>query len=185
MAAVSVNRGLPRPEAPAASLPKDQWDDLVIVRKLWAQSQLPFDCRMLKLVAADAPAMAAELGYGTEEAFLKEGLQLDPDLVNRVVSWLEQEQPTNAVPLALADAASRTRPLAAHGEIGNGRKDESRVAIRHSKPVNRVSSESWDRILPRLARDATRRQTQSPARRRRLQTRRHRRRRRRRHHRRR
>lgn len=150
MAAVIVNRGLPRPEAPAASLPKDQWDDLVIVRKLWAQSQLPFDCRMLKLVAADAPAMAAELGYGTEEAFLKEGLQLDPDLVNRVVSWLEQEQPANAVPLALADAASRAQPLAAHGEIGNGRKDESRPSARSSTSYG----ETQAYLLSRLARDA-------------------------------
>jgi hypothetical protein len=112
MVAVTVNRGMPRPEAPAASLPKDQWDDLVIVRKLWAQSQLPFDCRMLKLVASDAPAMAKELGYETEERFLKEGLQLDPDLVNRVVGWLEQEQPTEAVSLETveADLKKRGRP---------------------------------------------------------------------------
>ena len=94
MAAVKVNRGMPRPEAPASSVPKDQWDDLVIVRKLWAQSQLPFDCRMLRLVADDAPAMAAELGYEGAESFLREGLQLDPELVNSVVSWLEREQPT-------------------------------------------------------------------------------------------
>jgi hypothetical protein len=46
------------------------------------------------------------------------------------------------------------QPLAAHGEIGNGREDESRVADRHSKPTNQLSSDSWDRILPRLARDA-------------------------------
>ncbi|CAB4155019.1 hypothetical protein UFOVP649_59 [uncultured Caudovirales phage] len=153
MAAVSVNRGLPRPEAPAASLPKDQWDDLVIVRKLWAQSQLPFDCRMLKLVAADAPAMAAELGYGTEEAFLKEGLQLDPDLVNRVVSWLEQEQPTNAVPLSLADAASRARTAAAHRRP-TAEEQGIKVVQDHFKPANKLSSRGWDRILPRLARDA-------------------------------
>ena len=99
MASVSINRGLPRPEAPASSLPKDQWDDLVIVRKLWAQSQLPFDCRMLKLVAADAPEMAKELGYATEEEFLKEGLQLDPELVARVVDWLDREKPEKAVTL--------------------------------------------------------------------------------------
>jgi|AACY02.3.fsa_nt_gi hypothetical protein len=99
MASVSINRGLPRPEAPASSLPKDQWDDLVIVRKLWAQSQLPFDCRMLKLVAADAPEMAKELGYETEEAFLREGLQLDPELVTRVVDWLDREKPEKAVTL--------------------------------------------------------------------------------------
>ena len=28
------------------------------------------------------------------------------------------------------------------------------MAVRHSKPANQVSSESWDRILSRLARDA-------------------------------
>lgn len=154
MASVKVNRGMPRPEAPASSLPKDQWRDLAIVRELWAKSQLTFDCRLLKQVAADAPLMAPELGYDSVESFLKQELQLDPDLVNRVVGWLEQEQPVGPVSLALADAASRAQPLAAHGAIGNGRKVESRVAISHSKPANQLSSNSWDRILPRLARDA-------------------------------
>ena len=77
---VTINRGLPRPEAPAKTLPKDQWEDLVIVRRLWAQSQLPFDRRMLKLIAEDAPAMAEELGYGSPEEFIRSELDLDPDL---------------------------------------------------------------------------------------------------------
>ena len=55
---------------------------------------------------------------------------------------------------ALKAAAAQTQPVAAHGAIGNGRADESRVADRHSKPTNQLSSDSWDRILPRLARDA-------------------------------
>lgn len=105
MASVKVNRGMPRPEAPASSLPKDQWRDLAIVRELWAKSQLPFDCRLLKQVAADAPLMAPELGYDSVESFLKQELQLDPDLVNRVVGWLEQEQPTEAVSLEMVEAA--------------------------------------------------------------------------------
>ena len=105
MASVKVNRGMPRPEAPASSLPKDQWRDLAIVRELWAKSQLPFDCRLLKQVAADAPMMAPELGYDSVESFLKQELQLDPDLVNRVVGWLEQEQPTGVVSLAEVEAA--------------------------------------------------------------------------------
>ncbi len=37
--------------------------------------------------------------------------------------------------LELKAMASQAQPLAAHGEIGNGRKDESRVADRHSKPA--------------------------------------------------
>jgi hypothetical protein len=75
------------------------------VRELWAKSQLPFDCRLLKQVAADAPMMAPELGYDSVESFLKQELQLDPDLVNRVVGWLEQEQPTGVVSLAEVEAA--------------------------------------------------------------------------------
>ena len=121
MAAVTVNRGMPRPEAPAASIPKDQWDDLVIVRKLWAQSHLPFDCRMLKLVASDAPVMAKELGYETEELFLKEGLQLDPELVTRVVEWLDREKPREAVTLDHVK-----KELSGHG--GDRRSEEARKA---------------------------------------------------------
>jgi hypothetical protein len=60
---------------------------------------------LLKQVAADAPLMAPELGYDSVESFLKQELQLDPDLVNRVVGWLEQEQPTGVVSLAEVEAA--------------------------------------------------------------------------------
>ena len=147
MASVKVNRGMPRPEAPASSLPKDQWRDLAIVRELWAKSQLPFDCRLLKQVAADAPLMAPELGYDSVESFLKQELQLDPDLVNRVVGWLEQEQPVGPVSLALADAASRAQPLAAHGANQHSEPD-----VRTEPPKHRGETQAY--LLRRLARDA-------------------------------
>ena len=120
MASVKVNRGMPRPEAPASSLPKDQWRDLAIVRELWAKSQLPFDCRLLRQVAADAPLMAPELGYDSVESFLKQELQLDPDLVNRVVGWLEQEQPTGVVSLAEVEAELKKRGRPKKGEEVKG-----------------------------------------------------------------
>jgi len=122
MASVNVNKGMPRPEDPAASLPRDRWRDLAIVRELWAKSQLPFDCRLLRQVAADAPLMAPELGYDSPEAFLREELQLDPDLVNRVVGWLDQEQPTEPVTLEQATLLSHggdRRSEAARKEKGD------------------------------------------------------------------
>jgi hypothetical protein len=146
MVAVTVNRGMPRPEAPAASLPKDQWDDLVIVRKLWAQSQLPFDCRMLKLVASDAPVMATELGYGTEEAFLREGLQLDPELVSRVVDWLDQEKPQRAVTLAHVQ-----KQLKSHG--GDRKSGKAKEHQDYHGNVDQQGNSSEYRIA-RLKRDA-------------------------------
>ena len=119
MATVRINTGMPRPEDPASSLPKERWRDLAIVRELWAKSQLPFDCRLLQQVAADAPLMAPELGYDTTEAFLRQELQLDPDLVNRVVGWLEQEQPTEPVSLREVEVA-----LGRHG--GDRRSEQAR-----------------------------------------------------------
>ena len=86
------------------------------MRELWAKSQLPFDCRLLKQVAADAPLMAPELGYDSVESFLKQELQLDPDLVNRVVGWLEQEQPTEAVSLEQVEAELKKRGRPKKGE---------------------------------------------------------------------
>jgi len=148
MASVSINRGLPRPEAPASSLPRDQWDDLVIVRKLWAQSQLPFDCRMLKLVAADAPEMATELGYKTEEAFLREGLQLDPELVSRVVDWLDREKPEKAVTLDHVK-----QQLDRHG--GDRRSAEARKAKENQDDnvILKQQGNSADYLKARLYRD--------------------------------
>lgn len=148
MAAVKINRGMPRPEAPASSLPRDQWRDLAIVRELWAKSQLPFDCRLLRQVAADAPLMAPELGYDSPEAFLREELQLDPDLVNRVVGWLEQEQPVEAVPLELAVAAAHAQPLAGHGGDRTAEPEGEQGSIRTLK-----RGETADYLLRRLARD--------------------------------
>jgi hypothetical protein len=146
MASVKVNRGMPRPEAPASSLPKDQWRDLAIVRELWAKSQLPFDCRLLKQVAADAPLMAPELGYDSVESFLKQELQLDPDLVNRVVGWLEQEQPTGAVSLEEVEAA-----IGSHG--GDRRSAQAREDQGDNGTLKRGSN-SAAYLQARLRRDA-------------------------------
>ena len=152
MAAVKINRGMPRPEAPASTLPKDQWRDLAIVRELWAKSQLPFDCRLLQQVAADAPLMAPELGYDSAEAFLLEELQLDPDLVNRVVGWLEQEQPTGPVPLELATRAAAAQPLAQHGTNQHAEM-QGEEDVLTTRPIQRGSTNAGY-LLRRLARDA-------------------------------
>lgn len=144
MAAVRINTGMPRPEDPASSLPKERWRDLAIVRELWAKSQLPFDCRLLQQVAADAPLMAPELGYDTTEAFLREELQLDPDLVNRVVGWLEQEQPTEPVSLREVEVA-----LGRHG--GDRRSEQARQDQGSDRTLKRGDNAAY--LKARLQRD--------------------------------
>ena len=56
--------------------------------------------------------------------------------------------PDSAVPLQLAITQAKAQPLAAHGEIGNGRKDESRGSNATSKDRGQAY------LLRRLARDA-------------------------------
>ena len=66
-----------------------------------------------------------------------------------MIGWLEQEQPQEATPLQLVIEQAKAQPLAAHGEIGNGRKDESRVDL--IKSTQGGTSQSY--LLQRLARD--------------------------------
>jgi hypothetical protein len=149
MASVSINEGMPRPEAPAMGLPRARWKLLAMARRRWAEVELPFDCRLLRTVVDEAPLLAEELGLGSGEEFLRDYLTLDLDLVQRVLGWLEQEQPTEAVPLQLVIEQAKAQPLAAHGEIGNGRKDESRGD--NITSTERGTSQTY--LLRRIARD--------------------------------
>ena len=149
MASVSINTGMPRPEAPAMGLPRERWKLLAMARRQWAEIELPFDCRLLKTVAEEAPLLAEEMGFASGEDFLTGYLNLDLDLVRRVLGWLEQEQPTEAVPLQLVIEQAKTQPLVAHGEIGNGRKDESRGD--NVTSTGRGNGQSY--LLRRIARD--------------------------------
>lgn len=147
MAAVSINQGMPGPEESVHTVDRSRWQLLAMARRQWAEIDLPHDCRLLRTVVDEAPMLAEGLGMESGDQFLTDYLSLDLDLVGRVLGWLTVEQPTEAVPLAVA--ASKTKPLAAHGEIGNGRADESRVDL--IKSTQGGTSQRY--LLQRLARD--------------------------------
>jgi len=110
MAAVSVDQGMPGPEESAHKVDRSRWQLLAMARRRWAEIDLPFDCRLLRTVVDEAPMLAEGLGMESGDHFLTDYLSLDLDLVGRVLGWLEQEQPTEAVPLAVA-AATRALSL--------------------------------------------------------------------------
>ena len=124
MAAVSINTGIPRPDKSAFDVPSDQLKPLAMARRRWAEIDLPCDCRLMKQVYDEAPVFAEAMGYESGDQFITEYLSLDLDLVHRVIGWLEQEQPTEAVPMQLA--------LGTHG--GDRRSDEARQA-REDQPT--------------------------------------------------
>ena len=146
MAAVSINTGMPRPEAPAMGLPRERWKLLAMARRQWAEIELPFDCRLLKTVAEEAPLLAEEMGFASGEDFLTGYLNLDMDLVRRVLGWLDLEQPTEAVPLQLVIDQAKAQPLAAHGT--NQHREED---VRTEPPTSRGETQAY--LLRRIARD--------------------------------
>ena len=156
MAAVKINTGEAYHEDRLAESPRNKWTAIIAERRYYLKTNIDYDCRCLVQYVAEAEEFFAELGYESAEAMVLEAYDIHPEQAWAAVSYLEGRKAAGLpdVPLGLADLASKAQPLAAHGEIGNGRGDQSRVAIRHSKPTNQLSSESWGRILPRLARDA-------------------------------
>jgi len=149
MAAVSVNTGMPRPEAPVHELPPERWKLLAMSRRQWAEIELPFDCRLMKQVYDEAPVFAEAMGYESGDQFITDYLSLDLDLVHRVIGWLDQEKPQEAIPLQLVIEQAKAQPLAKHGEIGNGRADESRADNVRSTDFGNSASY----LLRRIARD--------------------------------
>lgn len=130
-------------------VPRERWKLLAMARRQWAEIELPFDCRLLRTVVDEAPLLAEELGLGSGDQFLTDYLNLDLDLVGRVLGWLKREQPTEAVPLQLVLDQAKAQPLAAHGEIGNGRTDESRGD--NVTSTERGNGQAY--LLRRIARD--------------------------------
>ena len=119
MAAVSVDQGMPGPEESAHKVDRSRWQLLAMARRRWAEIDLPFDCRLLRTVVDEAPMLAEGLGLESGDRFLTDYLSLDLDLVGRVLGWLEQEQPTEAVPLAVAAATRALNLTGTFAEAGN------------------------------------------------------------------
>ena len=129
-------------------LPRERWKLLAMARRQWAEIELPFDCRLLKTVAEEAPLLAEEMGFASGEDFLTGYLNLDMDLVRRVVGWLELEQPTEAVPLQLFIEEAKAQPLAAHR-----RPTAEEQKAKGSDRTYTTRGETQTYLLRRIARD--------------------------------
>lgn len=154
MAAVKINTGEAYHEDRLAEAPREKWEAILAERRYYLKTNIDYDCRCLVQYVAEAEEFYAELGYDSAEALVQQAYEIQPEQAWAAVAYLEGRTAAGPVGLAEAAAKAQAQPLAQHGEIGNGRVDESRVADRHSKPANQLSSESEERILRRLARDA-------------------------------
>ncbi len=87
MASVIINRGIDA-DSPADKVPRENWPDLIKWRKAIIRDLIPNDCRGLLLFANDGNESNDWLSYGSREAYLRDGLEMDPGVVDWAVSGL-------------------------------------------------------------------------------------------------
>jgi hypothetical protein len=149
---VTVNSGAPEPDDRFQDTPRAKWKLLLNAKRSFLGRRLNYDCRCLVQFCEEAEVVYAELGYASAEQMIREGYKLEPSQVELAVAWLRHNEPVQAIGIgdvAAAIKAAREKPLAEHGKIGNGRKEESRG----DNITSTQRGTDTDYTLRRLARD--------------------------------
>lgn len=137
MATVSIIRPPVCSDA-AVSIPQNQWPLLVKERRTFCREVLPSDCRLLLFFIEDAE-QSRWLGYETRDQYLRDGLQLDPEVVDLALKGLRLTDPQKAIGLD---------EVVILGKRGRPKKGEEKSEHAHLKGCGSV-----ERILARLDRD--------------------------------
>jgi hypothetical protein len=124
----------------ALEVPRQQWPMLLGERVNFCKYILPRDCRMLLFFIEDAQK-AEWMGFKDREAYLHEGLHLDPQMVDLAVRGLEISDPNK--PLGYD-------PAIVLGKRGRPRKGEEKV---YSINLKSKGGTRRTYILARLDRD--------------------------------
>lgn len=155
-------------------VPKAKWLDLVGAKRSFLAVRINYDCRCLVEFCEEAELAWRELGYESAADMIRNGYELDPVEIDLAVAWLKHNEPEAEVSIGDVNdqiKQAREKPLAKHGEIGNGRSVAEAIEEAKGKPLlhpgERESTESRvDNInstkggtdtnytLRRLARDA-------------------------------
>ena len=122
---------------PANEVPKHLWPELVRERKRFCRERMPDDCRLLLFFIDDA-AHSDWLGFKTRERYLKEGLQLNPEMVELALRGLKLTKPDSAV------SFNEAIVLGKHGQ----HRDPS---SRNTRPLGESQTAAY--TLARLKRD--------------------------------
>jgi hypothetical protein len=118
MASVAINAGITGMSR-AAETPREEWSEILYLRRRLCERVLPNDCRALLFFIEDGRASGDFMGYGSEERYLREGLGIaDTDAALwavRGLQLLNQE-----VPVAFADAVVAGKRVMAAAQATTG-----------------------------------------------------------------
>lgn len=127
----------------AAQVPREQWPQLIEERQRSCQAFLHTDCRLLLFFVKDG-AENGWLGYADREAYLRDGLQLDPDLVAWALEGLRKADPAGAVPFDEAVVLGRR---------GGDRRSEAAKEYQGNNVTLKERGNATDYTVARLRRD--------------------------------
>lgn len=151
MAAVKINTGEAYHEDRLAESPRNKWAAIIAERRYYLKTNIDYDCRCLVQYVAEAEQFFAELGYESAEAMVLEAYDIQPEQAWAAVAYLQGRGCTG--PIGLAEAAAQVQPLGPARRPTLEEADE-KLAIGQVRPSEQLSSNSQERILRRLARDA-------------------------------
>lgn len=113
--AVTIHTGIDAADR-ADTVPHDQWPELIEARRMYCRNAIIDDCRLIIQFASDAETVGW-LGFDDRDQYIREGLGIDPD----VVEWAERgleliddpspfdvERALAKINLAVIDTATRS-----------------------------------------------------------------------------
>jgi hypothetical protein len=100
MVALRIHRE-PINSDPAAEVPREQWGELLTARREFCERKLPHDCRLLLFFIEDGAANNW-LGLGSREQYIRDGLKLQPKMVEWALKGLRATRPDVALKLKRA-----------------------------------------------------------------------------------
>jgi len=158
MVAVSVNTGPISADDPARNVSPDKWFNLMLARRTKIHTRIPYDCRsLLEFVAeADTYRMWEHTGHANLDAYIREGLEIDPELLEWAklgLSVIGREQPISLA--AAVDAGKRAAQVLASAPELLTAKEAGKKGGRGKRVTNLVSLSNGgnDRLAARLKRD--------------------------------
>lgn len=144
MAAVRILRP-PMCGDSASQVPREHWPELLEERQRFCRENVPHDCRLLLFFVEDA-AQSGWLGYQDRDAYVREGLGLDPDLVGWALEGLQKTKPDAAVGFDQAIVLGRQGRPKKGEEKGSNATFNSRGADYQLARLRRDAPELADQV---------------------------------------
>lgn len=141
MASVSIRTGHTS-TTPLAEVQPEEWEHIMWMRREFCEQKLPSDCRMLLSFVDDGRAIGFA-GYENEDAYIRDGLGLEPEAVRWAIEGLKILDDEEPVEL---EHAVETGKLGQHG-------GDRRSADQGDNITLKERGTSADYTLARLKRD--------------------------------